>query len=200
MTTLLIGLSGYSRSGKDSAAQVLVDGGWRRDAFADRLRTFLLNLNPLVPAHYDTPPYRLSNLVHAHGWDRAKELFPEIRSLLQRTGTEAGRAVLGEDIWVDALFRAFRPEAEALVISDVRFPNEARRVKAAGGVVIRIRRPGVGPLKTRDGAVHQSEIALDDWPFDAEVVNDGSLDDLRDKLLRVALLANTKLHTTQAGV
>jgi hypothetical protein len=189
-----VGLSGYARSGKDAAAEVLVCGGWRRDAFADRLKTFLLAVNPLIPAHYDTPPYRLSNLVHAHGWDRAKELFPEVRVLLQRTGTEAGRKVLGEDIWVDALFKDFRPKEEALVITDVRFPNEAQRIKDAGGVMIRIRRPGVGPAKAPSGLVHRSETALDDWPFDATIHNDGNLTDLHARLFGVAELSVCKLR------
>ncbi|AWY07629.1 deoxynucleoside monophosphate kinase [Streptomyces phage Yosif] len=190
--TLLIGLSGYAGSGKDEAAASLVAGGWRRDAFADRLRRCLYALNPFIPTYPDVGLVRLANLVDAYGWDRAKREFPEIRSLLQRYGTEAGREILGENIWVDALFADFEPEAEALVITDVRFPNEAQRVSEAGGVMVRINRPGVGPATAPDGSVHKSDVALDDWDFDAVVDNDGTIEDLHAKLVGVMQLIHLK--------
>ncbi|MGW7434694.1 deoxynucleotide monophosphate kinase family protein [Streptomyces sp. NPDC054849] len=186
---LLVGLAGFARSGKDSAAQVLVEGGWRRDAFADRLKTFLYRQNPLVTTYPDVPPVRLVNLVAAYGWDGAKEKFPEVRRLLHATGTDAGRVTLGEDVWVDALLRDYEAEREALVVSDVRFPNEARAIRALGGVVIWIERPGVGPAKDANGLTFTSEVALRNWQFDATLVNDGDLDDLRDRLLGVTVLA-----------
>ncbi|WP_432078698.1 hypothetical protein [Streptomyces sp. YPW6] len=186
---LLVGLAGFARSGKDSAAEALVEGGWRRDAFADRLKDFLLRQNPLVPAHPDAPPYRLVNLIAAYGWEGAKEKFPEVRRLLHTTGSDAGRVTLGEDVWVNALFNDYEPEREALVVSDVRFPNEARAVQALGGVVVWIDRPGVGPAKDAHGATYASEVALKNWSFDAVLRNDGDLDDLRSRLLGVTVLA-----------
>ncbi|MFF3015849.1 hypothetical protein [Streptomyces sp. NPDC057939] len=187
---LLVGLAGFARSGKDSAAQALVEGGWRRDAFADRLKDFLLRQNPLVPAHPDTPPYRLVNLIAAYGWEGAKEKFPEVRRLLHTTGSDAGRVTLGEDVWVNALFKDHEPEREALVVSDVRFPNEARAIQSRGGVVIWIDRPGVGPAKDQHGLPYVSEIGLRNWKFDATLMNDGTLEDLRDRLLGVTTLAD----------
>lgn len=188
--TLLVGLAGFARSGKDVAAQALVEGGWRRDAFADRLKDFLVRQNPLVTAHPDAPPYRLANLVKAYGWDAAKERFPEVRRLLHATGTDAGRVTLGEEVWIEALFRDYDPGREALVISDVRFPNEAAAVRGRGGVVIWVDRPGVGPARDEHGRPYPSEVALKNWRFDATLVNDGTLDDLRDRLLAVTVLAD----------
>ncbi|MEU8621393.1 hypothetical protein [Streptomyces sp. NPDC048623] len=186
---LLVGLAGYARSGKDAAAQVLVEGGWRRDAFADRLKAFLYRQNPLVPTHTGVPPVRLVNLIAAYGWDGAKDRFPEVRRLLHATGTDAGRVTFGEDIWVEALFNDYEPEREALVVSDVRFPNEARAVQSRGGVVIWIDRPGVSPARDARGVTYASEVALKNWKFDAVLRNDGDLDDLRDRLLGVTVLA-----------
>jgi hypothetical protein len=54
--------------------------------------------------------------------------------------------------------------------------------------MIRVERPGVGPTKDKHGRAHVSETALDDWPFDHVLVNDGSVDDLHRKLHGVAEL------------
>ncbi|WDS51778.1 deoxynucleoside monophosphate kinase [Streptomyces phage Triumph] len=182
---LIIGLSGYARSGKNEAAEALVQYGWRQAAFADKLREFLYALDPLIPGHYGAGNLRLRRLVDATGWDYAKVTYPEVRALLQRAGTEAGRKVLGENVWVDALFREFA-DAPALVLTDVRFPNEARAVADRGGVMIRVERPGVGPAKDKWGRIHESEVALDEWTFDHTLVNDGSVRDLHLKLYGVA--------------
>ncbi|MDX3525108.1 hypothetical protein P1P75_01250 [Streptomyces sp. ID05-39B] len=182
---LIIGLSGYSRSGKNEAAEALVRFGWKQAAFADKLREFLLAVDPVIPGPYGTGNLRLSILVRDVGWEYAKDHYPEVRALLQRAGTEAGRKLLGPNVWVDALFRELE-DAPALVVTDVRFPNEAQAVTDRGGVVIRIERPGVGPAKDRIGRVHESETALDDWPFDHLLRNDGSTRALHRKLHGVA--------------
>lgn len=182
---LIIGLSGYSRSGKNEAAEALVQYGWKQAAFADKLREFLLAVDPVIPGPYGTGNLRLSVLIRDVGWEYAKDHYPEVRALLQRTGTEAGRRLLGPNVWVDALFRELE-DAPAVVITDVRFPNEARAVAERGGVVIRIERPGVGPARDKVGRVHESETALDDWSYDHVLYNDGSVRDLHLKLYGVA--------------
>jgi hypothetical protein len=187
MTDLIIGLSGYARSGKNTAADALIQRGWRQAGYADKLKEFLYAVNPLIPGHYGAGSLRLRQLVDSTGWDYAKTAYPEVRSLLQRTGTEAGRRVLGDDVWVEALF-ADHKDAAGLVVTDVRFENEAKAVTDRGGVMIRVERPGVGPTKDRHGRAHVSETALDDWPFDHVLVNDGSVGDLHRKLQGVAEL------------
>ncbi|ATI18683.1 deoxynucleoside monophosphate kinase [Streptomyces phage Amethyst] len=185
MSDLIIGLAGYARSGKNEAAEALVQYGWRQAAFADKLREFLYALDPLIPGHYGAGHLRLRRLIDTTNWDYAKVTYPEVRALLQRAGTEAGRRVLGADVWVDALFRE-HADAPALVVTDVRFPNEAQAIADRGGVMIQIERPGVGPAKDRLGRVHESETALSDWPFDHVLRNDGSVRDLHLKLYGVA--------------
>ncbi|MFF8845528.1 hypothetical protein ACF08N_22880 [Streptomyces sp. NPDC015127] len=185
MSDLIIGLSGYARSGKNEAAEALVQHGWRQAAFADKLREFLYALDPLIPGHYGAGHLRLRRLVDSTGWDYAKVTYPEVRALLQRAGTEAGRKVLGANVWVNALFES-HADAPALAVTDVRFPNEARAIVERGGVMIRVERPGVGPAKDRVGRVHESEVALDGWDFDHTLINDGSVRDLHLKLYGVA--------------
>ena len=144
---IIVGLTGYAQSGKDTLANLLVEKrAYERRGFADPMRDMLLRINPLVlgkPTEGMLHPTRLARIVEMHGWEEAKQM-DEVRSLLQRLGTEAGRGVLGEDVWVNALFA--KPQICPLVISDVRFPNEAQKIHDFGGIVIRIIREGVGPV------------------------------------------------------
>lgn len=185
MPVSLIGLSGYARSGKDTAARVLTDGGWEQRAFADPLREFLLSVDPLVPTLDGKTTFRLSWLVGHLGWERAKDRFPEVRQLLQRTGTDAGRRVLGEDVWAN---RALQDLTDPVVLTDVRFTNEAEAIRERGGLVFRIDRPGVGPATAPDGTVHPSETQLDGFDFDAIIVNRGSTADLHRLVLDALVL------------
>ena len=180
----IVGLSGYARSGKDEAAKVLVEEfGFTRVAFADKLREVLYALNPIVSfGVYENFHWDYSKNVHVQdvtdecGWDGYKETEhgPEIRRLLQRLGTEAGRQTLWDSIWVDAALTG-HPEDARLVVTDCRFPNEAQAIKDRGGVVWRISREGVGPANS-----HPSETSLDDWNFDAWVDNNGTLDEYHE--------------------
>lgn len=191
---MLVGLSGYARSGKDSLGSFLVKNhGFKRYAFADVLRDCAYALDPyMVQENPDTEqdePVRLTELVDALGWEEAKK-NPEVRRTLQRLGTEAGRQVLGDDVWVNAVFSKFTKEDD-VVLTDVRFPNEASRVKAEGGYVIRIRRPDVVAINS-----HPSEVSLDEWPFDFLVVNDSSLDALEERAGKLVQELSMHHHRT----
>lgn len=92
-----IGIVGRKRSGKDTAAQALVDKlGYVRHGLADPLKAAALKLDPYV--HFSCEHglgFRLSEVVEVHGWEDAKDVFPEVRQVLQRLGDEAGRQVHG---------------------------------------------------------------------------------------------------------
>lgn len=181
---MIVGFSGYARAGKDTAGAALCGSlGFFRASFADALRTFLYTLNP--QAAYFSPLYRdddeyllydsVQTIVDRHGWDWAKDHsgregedpHPQsIRCQLQRLGTDCGRKLLGEDTWVDAVMSNL--EDGDFVFTDVRFPNEADAIKARGGFVVRIDREGTGPAND-----HPSETALDNYPFDFRIPNNG---------------------------
>lgn len=167
----LIGLSGYAQSGKDTAAAVLREVGYERIAFADILRSAVYALNPLMPNGE-----RVQDVIDEMGWDEAKVNFTEIRTLLQKMGTEVGRNLLGENIWVDAALAGL-DNSRKYVITDCRFPNEANAIRERGGIVIRIARAGV--TKAND---HPSETSLDNYDFDAILFNDGTLEDFRNEI------------------
>lgn len=175
-----IGLSGYARSGKDAVAKILVEEhGYVRVSWADKLREAVYALDPIVgwTGLLRRRPVRYSALIDAIGYEAAKDHLvygPEVRRTLQRMGTEAGRNVLGENVWVDALVNSME-NGKRYVIPDTRFPNEALAItERMAGEVWRVNRPGFTPTNS-----HPSETALDGWQFNVNLNNDGTLDDLR---------------------
>lgn len=167
----VVGLSGYARSGKDTIGTVLLERGYVRASFADYIREALLALNPTVNGEGN-----LTELIENHGWESGKTMFPEVRQLQQRMGTEVGRNMLGENIWVDLTFKNLA-DGSKVVVTDCRFPNEADTVKRLGGEVWRVSRPGFTAVNA-----HPSETALDDWKFDRYFENNGSVDELHAKV------------------
>lgn len=151
---MIIGLTGYKRSGKDSVANILVEEfGFVKVGFADALREMALAIDPVVGAyteHSSHSDYELhlttySEIVNSVGYEKAKEL-PQVRRFLQRLGTEGIRGCFGTDAWVEALDkRTFsqRDSGVNLAVPDVRFPNEAEWVLRRG-FLWRINRPGFG--------------------------------------------------------
>lgn len=175
---MIIGLSGYGGAGKDSVADVLVEEfGFKRYAWADTLRLAAAALNPIVDwSDGNGGEIRYNDVIEQVGYNKAKFQYPEVRVLLQRLGTEVGRQLIGDNVWVDATFRRIDREClptDDIVITDTRFKNEAAIIAERGGYVVRVNRPGVGPAGD-----HPSEVDLDDYNFDAVIENNGTLDDL----------------------
>lgn len=178
---MIIGLSGYARSGKDTVGDILVaNHGFQRASFAAKLKEFALAVNPIVGDANGEGFYTLKGLVDYGGWEGAKK-NPEVRRLLQCIGTEAGRNVLGENIWVEAATKNVHPSF-SIAFTDCRFPNEAKAIENLGGVVWRIVRPGTQPVNA-----HPSETALDDWHFAATLPNTGTIDDLVERVQALML-------------
>lgn len=176
---MIIGLSGYARSGKDTIADILVSIGYNKIAFADKLRKALLALNPIIS--FDTvsnQPIRYKEIIDLVGYERAKNLYPEVRYLLQRLSTQVGRDIINQNIWVDLLISDIeRSLSSNFIISDCRFPNEAAAIKDAGGEIWRVVRPG-----NEAANQHISEHALEGYAFDHVLLNDGTIEDLSSKV------------------
>lgn len=133
------------------------------------------------------------------------------REFLQKLGTEAMRDGLHTNVWINALFTDYKYEIYRTevptraagfidqhvypnwIITDMRFPNEMEAVKQREGITIRVVRPHgytnphTGEYKEMPLSYHPSEIALDDATFDYEIVNDGTLDDLVEKVKEVLI-------------
>jgi hypothetical protein len=170
----VIGLGFKARAGKDEVANHLVrNHGFTRVAFADLLKEacgtiFGLSRDQLYGSLKETEdPF----------WGCSP------RHILQTVGTECLRKGFSDDVWVRALERKIQQNPGVdYVVSDVRFVNEAEMCLRLGGSLYRIERPGHSEL-TATTAVHASETQLlnfDKWT--GIVVNDGTLEDLYEKV------------------
>jgi hypothetical protein len=176
---MIIGLAGYARSGKDTAADALESIGFRRIAFADKLREFVYALNPEVDGGPMGTRF-LKDVIDQYGWAEYKNTYwgESIREQLQFVGTDCVRNILGPNTWANATFDSM-DMTKHYAITDVRFINEADGIRERGGRMYRILRNGVGPANN-----HVSEIALDDYPYDGFIHNDGSLEHFHDSVRR----------------
>lgn len=178
----VVGLVGPKRSGKSTAADVLVrERGFVSIGFADALKDLALRVNPYIyEPPYETRP--LDQIVEWRGWEEAKTL-PSVRRFLQELG--CGVRDIDSKFWLDALERkiaAMSREAN-VVIPDVRFENEAHYVRYCGWhddrvLLIRITRPG---LDLSDQ--HASETEQVAIKCDVEIINDGTSAKLQSQVL-----------------
>jgi hypothetical protein len=209
---MIIGICGFIGSGKDTAADFLVNfHGFKRDSFAATLK---------------------DAVAHVFGWDRellegrtkasrewretvdtwwAERLkMPNLtpRLVLQLWGTEVGRRAFHDDIWIASLENKLRNVKDDIVITDCRFPNEIKAIKKSGGKVIRIVR-GPEPdwydtaitynkgmkkigwsLSKSELArlgVHASEYSWVGTDFDVVVDNNSTLDNMYEQLKNLVL-------------
>ena len=164
----LIGITGKAGAGKDTLAAGFVRLGYRRIAFADALKEAAA-----VIAGEPSGPY----FTHEGKVEFSPVLGRTRREALQSLGS-AVRSHLDEGVWVRrALAEWERLGRPATVISDVRYDNEAQKIRDLGGMVIRIDRPGPA-LLSGAAAAHESEHGVCVDLVDEVFVNDGDIDDV----------------------
>lgn len=190
-----IGLIGKARSGKDTAANHLVrTRAYTRLAFADPLKEMALSIDPYIPTGVGVT-VRLSALIADVGWEYAKDHYPEVRRILQHTGQTVRE--YDDEFWVATMRRKIDSALAwniPVVVTDVRYPNEADMLRARGFKLVRIVRPlptkhvmtGAKPIEARylgdTAAMHDSETALDDYPADETLHNTSGIVDLGQRL------------------
>lgn len=175
----LVGLTGKAGSGKDTAALGLNQHHTMK--FAEGVYDGVWKLNPLIrSATIYSIVVPLQDYVTEHGWDKAKE-NPEVRRLLQAYGTEAGRDIHGPDCWINAWKRKYLTMTDNVVVTDVRFPNEADAIKELGGVVIEIMGP---PRRGGVDSTHASESGIG-RRADMTLVNEGSIEELHQRIRKM---------------
>lgn len=151
---MIVGLIGLAGAGKDTAALALTSIGYRRLAFADQLKYLAAQM----------------------GWNGVKD--EKGRKLLQDLGMAARQ--YNPNVWIERVANhpAFTYK-NPMVITDVRFANEAEWVLKNGGILIRIVRIGL-ECDSHISETKQAEIAVD-----YEVSNDGSIEELHNKILAI---------------
>lgn len=168
---MIIGLTGYAQSGKDTVASILIKHyGFTRIAFADKIRDLLYEMDPQIQVGYDITT-TIKTLVDESGWDEAKQL-PQVRQHLQNLGVGA-RKVFGNLFWVEQAMRGIG-YYENVVVTDVRFKNEADFIKKyERSQIWRIKRPEVTAVNN-----HISETEMEDYKVDQILTNRGTIKDL----------------------
>jgi hypothetical protein len=205
---MIIGFVGFIGSGKDTAADYLVNThGFRRDSFANTLKD-------AVAAVFGWDRVLLEGRTkEAREWREQVDTWwaerlnmPKLtpRWVLQYWGTEVCRDAFHDDIWIASLENKMRKTSDNIVISDVRFPNEIKAIHNAGGIVVRVKRgedpewydaavsANAGPngnatwslskAKLAQLKIHASETAWVGGDIDHTVWNNSSIDDLFDQI------------------
>lgn len=184
--TRIIAVAGQAGAGKDTVGTFLNLIGFQRFAFADKVREQALALNPYVGLTR-TGMIRLGQVVTEIGWTEAKK-NPEVRRLLQTFATEVIRENFDADIWIKLVQREIESrKTKKVVITDLRFENEAQWVHEMGGenwIIVRPDAEASMPM-TAEAKAHVSErIAIPSGLFDVQIVNDGTLDMLKRTVLK----------------
>ena len=168
---MIIGMCGYKGHGKDSCGEILASTrGFVLLSFAAPIKAMLME------------GLRLSR-EQVYGSQVSKETVdPRYgvtpRHMMQTLGTEWGRQLIAPDIWVKAAIeraKDYAAEGTSVVLTDVRFPNEAKAIREAGGQIWAVLRPGYA-IDTS----HESEAHTADLIHEAEqlIFNSGGLPDL----------------------
>ena len=140
---MIIGVCGFIGTGKDTIADYLVNiHQFRRESFANTLKDAVASVfswdRELLEGR--TKQSRAWREQRDEWWSErlGKDITP--RWVLQYWGTEVFRQGFHDDIWIASLENKLRKTTDDIVISDCRFPNEIKAIKAVGGQVIRIKR------------------------------------------------------------
>lgn len=158
----VIGLAAQARAGKSTVAQYLAGHfGYVEMSFAAPIRRFISDLTGIP----------LEDLEKTEVKER---VIPWIgkspRQMMQTLGTEWGRELVSESLWVDAVMHKALRSDRPVVISDVRFENEAKAIREVGGAVIHLTRPGAPKV-----SAHKSEAGVAFRPGDFRIANDRDL-------------------------
>jgi len=201
---MIIGVVGFLGSGKGTVGDVLIQNyGYYRLSFADAVKDSVSVIFGW-PRHLlegDTEESRVFREQPDPFWSERFEYDVTPRYMMQLMGTEAGRDVFHKNIWIYTLENRMR-NFENVVVPDVRFPNEINFIRSKKGKIIRVKRgpepdwydlahaansdtflhaPEAYDDMTKTG-IHYSEWAWVGQEFDYVINNDGSIDELKQKL------------------
>jgi hypothetical protein len=188
----LFAISGKARSGKDAFAEML----------AEELNK--LAYPPYVLMAFATELKRRCQDAFGLSWEQLwgneKETPDKRYPLSSSDGYWCGRTIMQEfgewyrtvdnEYWTRILFDVIKEkDYKNVIITDLRYKSEASYITRHGGLLIRINRDGRDVITN---STHASETGLDDYKFDVEVSNDGTLEDLRRSAKDVLdILSNT---------
>jgi hypothetical protein len=188
---MILGLIGKINSGKNTFANSLIkDFNFISIAFADPLKKIAQEM-------FDIPTENL--------WGPSEKRDARTRTILQVLGTDIGRGI-DPDIWVKKTLKRIKilqkenhdiyglipniNKTSNIVITDVRFPNEAQALKDMRGILIHLIRPQNYEITNipKSHQNHYSEQAIDEIPKDIinyTIMNDSDLMDFIKKSKKI---------------
>lgn len=175
--THIVGLTGFAGSGKDTAAEYLIQNyGFKPVKFADALKDMLRAIGLTTEEIEDRV---LKEEPHPLLCGRSP------RHAMRTLGTEWGRDQIADNIWTNIW--SSRCNGKRLVVcADMRFPNESAVIEANKGIMIRIRRPDTDPPPETWDNLHPSEKFIPHLPVHYEVENTGTIKQLGEAIYRLA--------------
>lgn len=176
---MLIGILGYKFSGKDTTADHLVKNyNFKKIAFAQPLKDacrILFNFD-------EDQLYGNKKEVIDQRWNvTPRTVFQYIGTEMFRNGINEIIPDIGNNFWVNLAILNYKniikdDKEQNVVISDVRFNNEVDAIHKEGGIIIKITR-----LNLVSNDTHSSE-NINDIKYDYEIINDGTLENLYEKI------------------
>ena len=143
---MIIGIVGFAGSGKGTVGDILVnDHDFTKLSFADAVKdaTSAIFGWPRELLEGDTGNSRKFRETKDEFWSTRFGYDFTPRLALQLMGTEAGRNVFHEDLWIHTMEKRIKYKQEwefedNFVIPDVRFPNEITAIREMGGFIVRV--------------------------------------------------------------
>jgi hypothetical protein len=175
MKPKLIGLySSVPKSGKTTTAEILKEENYKIVSFATPLKEMTLRF--LMGFGYSKGD--AGRLIKDKDFVIG-EVDLRVRDIMQLLGTEWGRNTIHKDVWI-RMWQSRQSFFPYVVADDVRFPNEYEAIVREGGLMLKIEREQACGEKREK---HESEGALDSFCFDHVICNNGSVSDLKSKVL-----------------
>lgn len=184
----VIGICGQAGVGKDTAAKWFIERGYGRSGFADPIKWMLNQAFGWSMADWENRAWKEGLVVNSQQADYVPGPSTSPRALAQWLGTEVVRNNFGNDAWINVWKQRWHDTGQPkVVVADVRFQNEVSAIHKLGGVVLRITRgPYSGKLYFHEGdrtdTVHESERTGELRAIDHYIRNDGTIQELYDKI------------------
>ena len=228
---MIIGLVGFIGSGKDTVADYLVSSyGFRRESFAGVLKDIVSVVFGWDREMLEGKTSQSRSIrEQVDPWWAQRLDIPHLtpRWVLQQWGTEVLRKNFHDEIWVAALENKLRHTHGDIVISDCRFPNEIKSLRANDAQLFWVERGErpvwydwavryntcqdaqfkttmriiaeleQSPIKYK---IHESEWAWVGQNFDRILANDGSIQDLYQQVDSIAQKSGTRSAGFQASL
>lgn len=158
---LLIGISGKRGSGKDLLGAILSSQeGFTRFKFASVLKRHCQQFFGLTEEQTDGA---LKEAVDPRWKKTPRQIMIEVGTFYR---------VFDENFWVDKILSQ-AVDCERACITDVRYRNEAERIRAVGGVIVRLERdPLLNIYKDTPVIDDKSETDLDSYEPDFLITED----------------------------